>query len=96
MKKKVAIVAISFSLLAFSSVAPAADACEVVLCMYGKMVGKSQSECRSAEKDYFKIQVKKKGKFKAGKTADARLAFLNQCPSPENSKINKKFGKLRG
>lgn len=98
MKKKIAVLALGFSLLSFSAVAPAADACEVVLCMYGKMVGKSQSECRSAEKSYFKIIKKKKGKFKSGRTATARLNFLNQCSTADGATtkaINNKFGKMR-
>lgn len=71
--------------------------CEVVLCMFGKMAGKSQSKCKSAEKKYFKILVTgKKGRPSWGKTATARLNFLNGCPSPENKNINAKFGKVFG
>lgn len=95
-KKIVLAAALSMPLLTFSSVSQAADACEIVLCMFGKFSGNSQSECKSAEKEYFKINVFKKGKFKASKTASARLSKLNECPSPENDKINKKFGSIRG
>jgi hypothetical protein len=71
--------------------------CEVVLCMFGKLSGASQSECKSAEKKYFKIIVTgKKGKFKPSATAKERLNFLNGCPSPMNDKINGKFGKILG
>lgn len=70
--------------------------CEVVLCLFGKMSGASQSECKSAEKEYFSIIAKKKGKIRWGSTAKKRLEFLNGCPSPENDKINSKFGKVLG
>ena len=70
--------------------------CEVVLCMFGKLKGASQSECKSAEKKYFSILSKKKGKIRWGQTAKDRLNFLNGCPSPENDKINSKFGKVLG
>lgn len=70
--------------------------CKVVLCMFGKLKGASQSECKSAEKEYFDIIVKKKGKIRWSQTAKERLNFLNSCPSPENDNINKKFGKLLG
>lgn len=70
--------------------------CEVVLCMFGKLKGASQSECKSAEKKYFDIIVKKRGKIRWGQTAKKRLDLLNDCPSPENDAINKKFGKVLG
>jgi methionyl-tRNA formyltransferase len=70
--------------------------CEVVLCLFGKMSGASQSECKSAEKKYFSIIKKKKGKIRWSDTAKERLNFLNGCPSPENDKINDKFGKILG
>lgn len=82
-------------LLVMSPAAQAADACEIVLCMFGKFTGNSQSECKAAEREYFAIQVKKKGKFKPSDTAKERLKKLNECPSPENDKINKKFGTMR-
>ena len=69
---------------------------EVVLCLFGKMNGASQSECKSAEKKYFSILKKKKGKIRWSDTAKERLNFLNGCPSPENDKINDKFGKILG
>lgn len=71
-------------------------ACETVLCLFGKMNGASQSECKSAEKKYFDILVRKRGKIRWGDTAKKRLEYLDSCPSPENDKINKKFGKMRG
>jgi len=71
-------------------------ACEVVLCMFGKMKGSSPSQCKSAEKKYFSILSKKKGKIRWDRTARDRLNFLNKCPSPENDAINKKFGRVLG
>ena len=70
--------------------------CEVVLCMFGKLKGASQSECKSAEKKYFDILVKRRGKIRWGETAKKRLEMLDSCPSPENDAINKKFGKILG
>ena len=96
MKKGLTVAVLAASLFSFSGTASAADACEIVLCMYGKMVGKNPSECRSAQKDYFSIIATKKGKFSPSRTAKARLKQLNKCPSPENSAINSKFGRLRG
>lgn len=96
MKSKLLIAIFSLSLMSFSSTASAADACEVVLCMFGKLMGKSQKECRAAEREYFSINIMKKGKFKPSETVKARMNLLNQCPSPENGKINSAFGKLRG
>lgn len=72
-------------------------ACEVVLCMFGKLMGASQSECKSAEKAYFSILVfGKKGRIDWGGTASERMGLLNGCPSPENGNINKAFGKVFG
>lgn len=89
-----------FSTLLLAAVpAQATDACETVLCMWGKLKGASQSECSSAEKAYFKIIKKKKGKIKWSRTASARQDFLDSCPSADSGatkKINDKFGKVRG
>lgn len=78
----------------------AKDPCKTVLCMFGKLTGNSGgSECSSAEKDYFNIQVKKKGKIRWDRTSAARGEFLNSCPAADqgiNNKINEKFGKVRG
>lgn len=76
------------------------DACSVTLCMFGKLTGNSGgSECKSAEKKFFSIQVKKKGKFKPGPTFDARKKFLGSCEGSDpasSDKILGKFGKVRG
>ncbi|EOW61565.1 hypothetical protein A31O_05152 [Escherichia coli KTE170] len=58
-----------------------------------------ESECRSAEKDFFNILKKKKGSIRWSKTFDARKAFLNQCSTADPaaiSKIMSKFGRVKG
>lgn len=76
------------------------DACTVTLCMFGKLTGNSGgSECKSAEKKFFSIQVKKHGKFKPAATYEARKLFLGECPGSDpaySDKILDKFGKVRG
>lgn len=97
MKKKLAIIMIGLSSVAFSSTASAEDAnaCEVVLCMFGMLSGTNPSECSSAVRKYFSINVFSKRGFNPAKTAAKRLNLLNQCPSPENGNINAKFGTVR-
>lgn len=99
--KKIAIAAVMLCITAgYSTSSSAADACEVVLCMYGKATGNSGgSACRSPEKAFFNIIKKGKHGFRAGATADARKAFLGQCKAADPaavSKIISKFGRLRG
>ncbi|OVZ83559.1 conjugal transfer protein [Yersinia kristensenii] len=78
----------------------AADPCEVVICMYGKVTGNSPSECNSAEGQFFSINAfKKKGRFDPTKTADMRKSLLGSCPMADPSKISEiisKFGRIRG
>ncbi|MCI4188441.1 TrbM/KikA/MpfK family conjugal transfer protein, partial [Dickeya dianthicola] len=58
----------------------AADACEVVLCMYGKATGNGGgNECHSAERAFFNIVKKNKHGFLPDHTADARKSFLLEC-----------------
>lgn len=80
--------------------AMAADACESVLCLYGKAVGSGGGgECKSAEKAFFKILKFKHGTIRWNKTFDARQAFLGQCSSADPkdiSMIMSKFGKSLG
>ncbi len=91
--------------------AQAMSACEVALCMYGKTTGSNGgSECRAAEKKFFSIEVKKKGKFKPNPTFNLRKAYLNQCSEADpdaaarklgadpaaKSKILNKYGRVRG
>lgn len=100
--KKIAIAAALLCLAAgFSTPSFAADPCEVVLCMYGKVTGNSGgSECRSAEKDFFRINAfKKKRRFNPGKTFDMRKQFLGQCKAADPTAVSKilaKFGRVRG
>jgi len=68
----------------------AKDPCKAVLCMFGKLTGNSGgSECRSAENEYFSIQVKKRGKIRWDPTSTAREQFLNSCQGADQG-INKK------
>ncbi|WP_458022778.1 hypothetical protein [Pseudomonas aeruginosa] len=94
-----------------SSGAQAMSACEVALCMYGKTTGNSGgSECRAAEKKFFSIQVRKKGKFKPNPTFEKRKQYLNGCSEADpdaaaralgadpaaKSKILNKYGRVPG
>lgn len=83
----------------------AKDPCKMVLCMWGKyskLTGSGDDggdECDAAEKEYFDIIVKKKGKIKWSRTAAERLKQQNSCPTADRGKtkqINDKFGKARG
>ncbi|EFH4146395.1 TPA: TrbM/KikA/MpfK family conjugal transfer protein [Escherichia coli] len=101
MLKKIVIgLPVVLSLGFVSAPASASDACESVLCLYGKATGNSGGgECSGAEKDFFKILKFKKGSIKWNKTFDARKSFLNQCSSADPaaiSKIMSKFGKVKG
>jgi hypothetical protein len=82
------------------SPAMAADACEVVLCMYGKTTGNSGGdECHAAERSFFTIVKKNKHGFLPDHTADARESFLLECDSADPeiiSQIISKFGRVRG
>lgn len=87
------------SLIFLTPAVQAKDACETVLCMFGKLQGANPNECRPAVKDYFSIVKKKRGKIRWDRTANARLDFLNSCPhadSDTTKKINAKFGMKRG
>ncbi|WP_263065063.1 TrbM/KikA/MpfK family conjugal transfer protein [Dickeya dadantii] len=77
----------------------AADACEAVLCLYGKTTGNSGGHtCQSAERAFFSIVKKNRHGFLPGQTADARQAFLNECDSADQEIIDQiisKFGRVR-
>ena len=83
-----------------STSAMAANACEVVLCMYGKATGSSGgSECHSAERAFFNIVKKNKHGFLPDHTADARKLFLLECDSADPAAIGQiisKYGSGRG
>ncbi len=78
----------------------AADACEVVLCMYGKATGNDGgNKCHSAERTFFNIVKKNKHGFLPDHTADARKSFLLECNSADPAIIRQiinKFGRVRG
>ena len=87
------------ALLSVSTMAYAADSCESLLCMAGKLQGQAGgSDCNGPIGDYFSIlKFGKRGRFDPGKTAAARLSFLTSCPSnvgdwPEQ--INAVYGTL--
>ncbi|WP_413731065.1 TrbM/KikA/MpfK family conjugal transfer protein [Sodalis sp. RH22] len=67
-----------------SSSVMAADACEVVLCMYGKTTGNGGgSQGHPAERSFFHIVKKNIHGFIPSHTADARKAFLLECESAD-------------
>jgi len=95
------LIAMTIGLSVISSSASAGgDPCKTILCLGGMLTGDSGgSECSGAIKDYFDIQVWKKGKFKASRTLDARKQFLNGCPAEDGGykdKINGKWGSVLG
>ena len=84
-----------------SPAAFAADPCATVLCMAGKVMGKSGgSSCSGPESAFFSIlEFDPKGiDWKA--TVKARRSFLKRCSSPDPqgwvSKIISQFGRSRG
>lgn len=100
MKKAVISGMVSLALFSgLSAPVMARDACETVLCLYGKVTGNSGgSECSQPEKDFFNIIKKNKHGFLPNHTLDARKSFLNQCESADPkyiAEILSKFGKVR-
>ncbi|HIE3984984.1 TPA: conjugal transfer protein [Serratia marcescens] len=83
-----------------STSAMAADACEVVLCMYGKATGNGGgSKCHSAERAFFNIVKENKHGFLPDHTADARQLFLSECDLADPAAIGQiisKYGRVRG
>jgi hypothetical protein len=76
------------------------DACGMVMCLGGRILGgDGGSECSSYEKKYFSIIQTKKGKFSPSRTAKARDKELKKCAGGDAgivSKIGSKFGGARG
>lgn len=76
------------------------DACGMVLCLGGRILGgNGGSECSSYEKKYFSIIKTKKGKFSPSRTAKERDKKLKKCAGGDAgivSKIGDKFGGARG
>lgn len=74
------------------------DPCTVFLCMSGKVMGSSSSECSAPERKFFSIISKKHGKFNGSRTSRARDGFLSQCKEADSSMVSKiisKFGSRR-
>ncbi|MFN2098380.1 conjugal transfer protein [Pantoea agglomerans] len=96
---KLSATAVALLCLTASYAAPsyAKDPCATVMCMYGKVTGNSGGDdCKGPEKDFFDIVKKKKGKFQASKTSDARKTFLVECKGADPSSIAEiisKFGR---
>lgn len=99
MKKEISSVLLFFVMASCPTSVLAADACEVVLCMYGKATGNGGSECHSAERAFFNIVKKNRHGFLPGHTADARQSFLLECDSADPAAISQiisKYGRVRG
>jgi hypothetical protein len=89
-------------LLTFTSgEARAADPCESLLCMAGKLQGQSGGDaCSAPIGDYFAImKFGRHGRFNPSKTAAARLNFLTSCAADGVGdwpmRINAAYGPLR-
>lgn len=76
------------------------DACKMVMCLAGKMKGEDGGDdCDEPIREYFSIIKKKKGKFSASRTAEARQRELEKCANDISGSVDKvgsKFGRLRG
>ncbi|MEN3263022.1 hypothetical protein AAH678_30725 [Sodalis endosymbiont of Spalangia cameroni] len=75
------------------------DPCTVVLCMYGKLQGNNQSECRDAVGKFFSLSKFGRHGFDPWKTFVKRRDFLGGCPTADPAivgDIMKRFGKIRG
>ncbi|GKW40904.1 conjugal transfer protein [Pectobacterium parvum] len=77
----------------------AADACEIVLCLYGKTTGNGGGNgCQSAESSFFNVVKKSRHGFHPNRTADARRDLLLECKSANPKIIDQiinKFGRVR-
>lgn len=103
MKRKIsAFLAAATSVLILSTGTAQADddACGMVMCLGGRILGgDGGSECSSYEKKYFSIIKTKKGKFSPSRTAKERDKELKKCAGGDSgiiSKIGDKFGGVRG
>jgi len=70
---------LSLCLLGLSHTASATSPCEVVLCMSKP----GESECQSAEREFYSIVVFHHGRFSPSRTSQARKQYLNQCPGAD-------------
>ncbi|MEQ9969312.1 conjugal transfer protein [Pectobacterium carotovorum] len=77
----------------------AADACEIVLCLYGKTTGNGGGNgCQSVERSFFNVVKKSRHGFHPNRTADARRDLLLECKSADPKIIDQiinKFGRVR-
>jgi hypothetical protein len=91
MKSIIAVIALGLCVTSSTAFAKG-DPCKTIICLGGMLTGDSGgSECNDAITPYFDIQVWKKGKFKASKTADKRKDYLNGCKA-EDGGYKKKIG----
>ncbi len=102
MSRSCLILSLLFGLLTFTaSDAHAADPCESLLCMAGKLQGQSGGEaCGAPIGDYFAIiRFGRHGRFNPARTASARLSFLTSCTADGVGdwpmRINAAYGTLR-
>ena len=100
MKKVISSALLLSAMASYSTSVMAADACEVVLCMYGKATGNGGgNECHSAERAFFNIVKKNRHGFLPNHTLNARKVFLGECASADPAAVNKilsRFGRVRG
>lgn len=85
--------------LSAQEIVDSGDPCTVVLCMYGKLQGNNQSECRGAVRKFFSLRKFGSHGFRPWKTFIKRKDFLNGCPTADPavvSDIMKQFGKMMG
>ncbi|WP_174869338.1 conjugal transfer protein [Pectobacterium polaris] len=84
--------------LLLPSSAMAADACEIVLCLYGKTTGNGGgNECQSVERSFFNVVKNNRHGFRPNRTADARRDLLLECKSADPKIIDQiinKFGRV--
>jgi hypothetical protein len=87
---------IAAALVALSTPVLAGDPCGAVLCMSQNT--QAPHECKDHVDDYFKIKVRKHGKFRPAETAQKRAAtVLDKCegiPAVDRERIHAKFGHL--
>jgi hypothetical protein len=92
----IATIAAVAALVALPSSAFAGDPCGAVLCL--SQNESAPHECKDHVADYFKIKVRRHGKFRPAETAKKRAAtVLDKCegvPDMDRERINAKYGSL--
>lgn len=100
MKNKI-LMATFIGSLAVSTIASADDkSCGTILCLGGTMQGgDGGAACDQSIQDYFDIvKYKKKKRFDAGRTFQARAEYLDKCESEndgEKARIQAKYGTIQ-